>query len=169
MPEKKDSYAPSDPVGQPVGVQVLATQQSVDLLTSLLQEFERRSQYYPVPTTPPPGGVRPEVERDIAFVNAGVDAISAALELRDNPLKVVSVIPPRGPLTGGTRVTITGSHLLPGTQVRFGNAPAASVTLVSLTELEATTPPGTSGTVDVVVTTLTGQLTVPSAFTYQYS
>jgi hypothetical protein len=167
MPEKRDSYAPSDPVEPPTGVQVLATQQSVDLLTSLLQEFERRSQYYPVPATTPPSGVRPEVERDIAFVNAGFDSITSALTLRDSPLTVASVNPYRGPTTGGTKVTITGSHLLPGAQVRFGVNSATAVTVISLTEIEAITPPGVPGTVDVVVATLAGAVTAKAAFTYQ--
>jgi hypothetical protein len=81
---------------------------------------------------------------------------------------VTSVVPNSGPVTGGTNVTITGNGFVTGAVVRFGNNNATSVTIVSPTQITATTPSQTSaGAVTVQVrnsSTLIGQLT--NGFTY---
>lgn len=51
-------------------------------------------------------------------------------------------------------------------QVKFGTAAATDVTVNSDTELTATTPAGTAGTADVVVTTSGGSDTLEGGFTY---
>ncbi|MGA2122555.1 MAG: IPT/TIG domain-containing protein [Methanoregula sp.] len=85
-------------------------------------------------------------------------------------LPVVSGISPKvGPLTAGTRVTITGTAFTGATEVDFGSTPATGVTVVSATSVTATAPAGTAGTVDVTVTTA-GSTSVTSAsdqYTYE--
>lgn len=160
MPEKKDGYEPGGPGAPQGGGQKPPSQESIDLLTRLLQEFGRR---------PASGlaGAPPEVERDIANVTAALESIESALELRSSPVTISSVTPGAGPAGGGTRVRIAGSHLLQGAAVSFGTAAAKDVLVSSLTEIQATTPPGSAGVVDIVVNTLAGSTRLTRGFTYQ--
>jgi hypothetical protein len=162
-PEKRDSYQPGNPGSGYGGGQGLPSQASIDLLTKLLQEFERRS-------TPAATSVPPEVQKDIDAVTAAFESIERALSLGASPVVISAVTPDRGAVAGGTRVCITGSHLLPGSTVRFGNTDAKDVSFVSLTEIQATTPPGSAGyasAVDVVVTTFGGSASLARGYTYQ--
>jgi hypothetical protein len=68
------------------------------------------------------------------------------------PPAVASVVPKKGPATGGTSVTITGSHFWGVSAVNFGALAAAEYTVNSTMSITAVSPPGTSGTVDVTVT-----------------
>lgn len=80
---------------------------------------------------------------------------------------IVTVSPATGGLAGGTVVTITGSNLAAATSVTFGNASASKVTVVSATQLRATTPArNATGAVDVVVTTSAGKVVKAAGFTY---
>ena len=74
-----------------------------------------------------------------------------------NPV-ITSLGPPFGPPAGGTVVTITGAGFTGATGVRFGaGRPAASFTVVSDTEITATSPPGPAETVvNLFVDTPTG-------------
>ena len=83
------------------------------------------------------------------------------------PVAVTKVAPARGPLAGGTTVTITGTSLYAATGVSFGGTPAASLTVLSDTTVRAVSPPGT-GTVDVTVITPTATSAVSSADRYTY-
>jgi len=66
---------------------------------------------------------------------------------------VTSVSPDRGPLAGGTSVTITGTHFTDITGVTFGGTPLVGLTVVSAVTITGTTQPGVStGTQEVVVT-----------------
>src|SRR6185295_8481725 len=72
-----------------------------------------------------------------------------------------------GPATGGTSVSISGTNFVANATVRFGNASATNVNVVSASTITATTPGGAVGTVSVTVTNPGGQSsTLPSAFTY---
>ncbi|MEU1624833.1 IPT/TIG domain-containing protein [Streptomyces sp. NPDC020096] len=64
--------------------------------------------------------------------------------------------PSSGPVTGGNTVTLTGSHLIEATAVRFGGTAASSFTAVSDTQLTAQAPPGTAGSTQITVTTAGG-------------
>jgi len=77
-----------------------------------------------------------------------------------------TVSPAAGTTGGGTSVSITGSGFAAGATVRFGNANATGVTVLSSSQITAITPPGT-GTVAVQITnpdTQSAQLT--GAYTY---
>jgi hypothetical protein len=63
---------------------------------------------------------------------------------------VIAVSPNSGPTSGGTTVVITGEDLTMATGVLFG-AVRASYTIVSNTEIIATSPPESAGTVVVRV------------------
>lgn len=85
-----------------------------------------------------------------------------------NPRPVVSSLSPSsGPAGGGTVVKITGTGFLWASNVRFGADFARSFTVISPTEILATSPSG-SGAVPVLVTTVggTNATTPASKFTY---
>lgn len=81
---------------------------------------------------------------------------------------ISSVGPNSGPVAGGTTVTISGSSFSQSASVVFGGVPAASVVVVSSTQLQAVTPAHASGTVSVAVTENPHNqtTTLAGAFTY---
>ena len=90
---------------------------------------------------------------------------------------VLTAIPPvpavtgislsRGPATGGTAVTITGTNLTGATAVDFGST-AATITSDTATQITAVSPAGT-GVVDVTVTTAGGTSAKSSADQFSYT
>jgi len=83
------------------------------------------------------------------------------------PPTVTAIDPNEGPIAGGTEVTITGTDFVSGATVSIGGNPATGVEFVSSTELSATTPEGTAGAKDVVVTNPDTQFdTLVEGFTY---
>ncbi len=85
------------------------------------------------------------------------------------PVPVVSAISPAsGPAAGGTSITVTGTGFTGATGVQFGPNPAVSFSVVSNTQLTATSPAG-AGTVDVVVNTLGGKSATSAANRFTYS
>ena len=81
---------------------------------------------------------------------------------------VTGVVPNSGPTAGGTNVTITGTGFQCVTGVKFGSTPAAAFTVVSPTEITATSPAGTVGTVDVTVTNCNGTSPTGTADQFTY-
>jgi hypothetical protein len=69
---------------------------------------------------------------------------------------VSNVAPSVGPPAGGTMVHISGTNFTGATEVHFGATPAAGFVVKSATGIEAVSPEGTEGTVDVTVTTPEG-------------
>ncbi|MDX2377981.1 IPT/TIG domain-containing protein [Microbacterium sp. LRZ72] len=67
------------------------------------------------------------------------------------PPVVTDLEPTQGPETGGTEVTITGDGFTGTTDVEFGGESAAEFTVVSDTEIEATTAAQAPGVVEVTV------------------
>ena len=86
--------------------------------------------------------------------------------VRDLPPSIQSVAPPTGPTTGGTSVTITGTGFTTGTSVFFGLNSASNVTFVNSSTLQAVTPAGVPGGVNVTIVTSNGSAMLSSAFTY---
>ena len=76
---------------------------------------------------------------------------------------VTNVSPTSGPASGGTSVTITGTGFTGATAVSFGGAVASSFTVNSPTQITATAPAGSAGTVDITVTTPGGTSSTSSA------
>ncbi|MGD0535475.1 MAG: PKD domain-containing protein, partial [Methanoregula sp.] len=82
----------------------------------------------------------------------GISATSSAdtFTYAENPT-LTSISPTFGPTTGGTSVTITGSVFTGATAVNFGTTAATSFTINSDTQITATSPAGSAGTVDITV------------------
>ena len=80
---------------------------------------------------------------------------------------MTGVSPTSGPAAGGTLVTISGTNLAGATAVKFG-ATTAAITSDTATQIVATLPAESAGTVDITVTTSGGTSATSSAdhFTY---
>lgn len=81
---------------------------------------------------------------------------------------VTALTPSSGPPSGGGSVTVTGTGLSGASQVAFGATPAGNFTVDSDTQITATAPAGTAGTVDVTVTTLGGTSSINASDQYTY-
>lgn len=79
--------------------------------------------------------------------------INADVQL-DRPT-VTSVAPGRGPVAGGTVVTIAGQHLANASRVAFGGVPGSILSNTN-TEIRARAPAHAPGAVDVSATTVGG-------------
>lgn len=81
---------------------------------------------------------------------------------------VTGIDPSSGSTAGGTSVTITGTGFESNATVTIGGASATGVTIVSETSITATTPAGTAGAKNVVVTNPDGGFsgTLTSGYTY---
>ena len=80
---------------------------------------------------------------------------------------ITTVAPTSGSSAGGTAITITGTGFVVGAVVSVGGAVCTGVTVVSATSITCTTPAGTVGARDVVVTNAdTGAATRTSGFIY---
>ena len=81
---------------------------------------------------------------------------------------VTAVSPTSGGAGGGATVTVTGTGFTGATSVRFGASNASAMTVVSDTQITATSPAG-SGTVDVTVVTPAGTSATSPADQFTYS
>lgn len=81
---------------------------------------------------------------------------------------ISSIIPSNGSLNGGTFVTITGTGFSGAlcANVTVGGTAVGSCTIASSTSITATTPSGSAGAVNVVVTTAGGTGTLSNGYTY---
>ena len=82
---------------------------------------------------------------------------------------VASVGPHSGPVGGGNWVMVHGTNLLGARAVYFGRVRAASVDVLSVSELKALAPAHASGTVDVVVAGPSGRSQVSAADHYSFA
>lgn len=84
------------------------------------------------------------------------------------PPLVATVVPSRGPPSGGTVVSITGSSFQTGARVFFGSSESSSVSFISGGALSTTVPPGAAATVDVRVENPDQQTgALANSFTYE--
>ena len=100
-----------------------------------------------------------------------VGSSSASSSVSVTPLAaaptVSSVSGTSGTAAGGSSITITGTNFLTGATVTVGGAACTSVTRVSSTSITCTTPAGSAGAQDVVVTNTDAQsATLSGGFTY---
>lgn len=84
-----------------------------------------------------------------------------------NPVEVLTIEPPTGPVAGGEPVTIRGTGFSPGSNVLIGGRSAISVEVLDDATIVALTPdaPGPA-TVDVHVSNDLGVGTLPKGYTY---
>jgi len=84
-----------------------------------------------------------------------------------NAAAITGISPNSGSTAGGTQVTISGSNFVSGAAVQFGATAGTAVTVVSATQVKATTPAHAAGAVTVVVTNPSSSASTPfSSFTY---
>jgi IPT/TIG domain/Bacterial Ig-like domain (group 3) len=82
---------------------------------------------------------------------------------------ITSISPTQGPVTGGTTVDIHGSEFANGgTTVRFGPNTSPSVTWIDSTHIQAVSPAGSIGTVDVTAETGAGTSDTSAADQFTY-
>jgi hypothetical protein len=86
-----------------------------------------------------------------------------------NGVAVSQVSPNTGPTTGGTSITITGTGFTAGSEVDLAGVAATGVAFVSSTEITATAPAASAGTVDVIVTSAGGSSTANPADQFTYT
>lgn len=120
--------------------------------------------------TPPAGEGR--VSLEVTNVDGQSATLADAFEYlegiggNDSP-EVVSVLPNRGPATGGTRVLMQGRNLRPGLQILIAGRSATSVELINAETVSFLAPAGSVGPATVTVINTDGRSdTVPEAFTY---
>ena len=104
------------------------------------------------------------------YVKASGDTVRdiGAYEYNGVPLPTVTGLnPATGPDTGGTTVIITGTGFLGSTSVNFGSK-SASFATNSATQITATSPSGSLGSVDVTVTNANGTSVTSSADQFTY-
>ena len=85
------------------------------------------------------------------------------------PLKVTTVAPTSGPVAGGTAVTVTGEGFHQGIKVYFGALQATNINVLDGTSLKASTPRGSAGAVDIVISDPDSWGILPAGFTYEES
>jgi hypothetical protein len=112
-----------------------------------------------LPAASAPGAV------SVSVATPGGTAVDANAFTYIGQPTVTKVTPAKGPLAGGTTVTIAGTNFVTVTHVLFGGFTSTTVHVTSPTKLTAKDPPG-SGTVVVSVTTAFGTASKSSAFTY---
>jgi alpha-tubulin suppressor-like RCC1 family protein len=84
------------------------------------------------------------------------------------PPAITKVTPKKGPAAGGTSVTIGGTNLAGATAVRFGATPATSFAVNSASSISAVAPAGTSGPVDISVSTPYGVSATTTSDVFKY-
>ncbi|MCA9514567.1 MAG: IPT/TIG domain-containing protein [Myxococcales bacterium] len=118
-----------------------------------------------VVVTAPPGVLGPVV---VTVAAGGEESVRDDLFSYVPPFSVTGVEPASGKASGGETVKVTGTGIVADAAITFGGA-AARVTKVTATYAEVTTPPGTSGLVDVVVTQGPDREVARGAFEYRAS
>lgn len=114
----------------------------------------------------------------VSVIDTATNTVSATLTGYSAPRGIVVVdveqpvvgglSPTSGPSTGGTSVTITGTGFTGVTSVKFGTTAATSFTVVSDTQITATTPAHAPATVDVTVSKTAGTSATSAASQYTY-
>jgi glucose/arabinose dehydrogenase len=83
-------------------------------------------------------------------------------------ITVSSIFPAGGPVSGGQQVTVTGTNFTTtaDTVATIGGAPITNLVVENSTTLKGTSPAGSVGAADVVVTNSVGTATLAGGYTY---
>jgi hypothetical protein len=139
------------------------TRVSFDAITATLEVTEIST---PVPYAQI---AEPEAADYAPLEYVGVRLARDGLTLGDARFQVTltSVVPPSGPSSGGTAITLAAQQLVDGTTVTVGGAPCTDVVVLDEGVLTARTPPGTAGAADVTITRPDGEsATLALGFTF---
>jgi hypothetical protein len=96
----------------------------------------------------------------------GIDLATVLGQWGPCPATITSVSPSQGSVLGGTVITITGTGLAGTTGVTVGGNPCSGVTVLSPTQVRATTPAGSAGQAAISLLSPSGSTLAPSPFTY---
>lgn len=119
--------------------------------------------------TPPgvPGGAVVLVTNPGGLITGLATGFTYSTTATASTLAVTGVSPISGPMSGGTLVTIAGQGFAAGAIVTIGGVPATNVTVLSPTQILASTPASSvSGPATVVVTVNNIGNALSGAFTY---
>lgn len=117
-------------------------------------------------TVDTPAGTAGQVDVVVTHPVAGSDTETNGFTYVAAP-SITNVNPNTGPVAGGTSVTISGTGFTGVTSVTFDGVAGTSLNVSNDTTLTITTPAGTAGQVDVVVThPVGGSDTETNGFTY---
>ena len=97
-----------------------------------------------------------------------IDSATITVDFTGNPI-VTGVSPNNGPAYGGTSVIISGSAFTGASHVYFGGTAAASFTVNSDTQITATSPSGSGGTVNITVVTSAGTSATSTADQFTFT
>jgi len=116
-------------------------------------------------TATTPSGTTAGAQNVVVTTLAGTTTLTGGFTYEIPPLPTItSITPNTGTTAGGTPITIAGTDLSGGT-VTIGGA-AATVSATTATSITATTPTGSAGAQNVVVTTTAGAVTSTGGYTY---
>lgn len=100
------------------------------------------------------------------LTSKGSDTLKGGYTYSD-ALSLSSIAPSSGPPDGNTKVVLKGTGFSKGSvTVKIGALPASNVVVVSDTEIQAITPPGSPGYVDVVVATGSDLAVIKGGYAY---
>ena len=127
--------------------------------TFLLNAFQGASNY-----------LRDSSETNLSFTSASypdssLDTPFTAGEITLAP-NISSISASTGNILGGRSVRVTGSYLLATSQIKFDGVAGTSLVVESSTSVLVTTPAGTLGAKNVVLSTASGATTLVNGFTY---
>jgi hypothetical protein len=98
--------------------------------------------------------------------DGGADAGSSVLPPDVVIVEVDAFTPSRGPVAGGTSVTLSGRGFIPGTTVTIGGVALVGMSIDGERTITGATPPGTAGVSPVLIANTGGTVEVPGGFTY---
>jgi hypothetical protein len=101
---------------------------------------------------------------DLVTTNYLSQTVTILLDRSTCPM-ISAVTPDSGPVGGGQSVAILGAHFEGVTSVTFGGV-EASISESGETDINVLAPPHTVGSVDVIVTTNSGQVILSGGYTY---
>ena len=100
-----------------------------------------------------------------SYPDSSIDTPFTAGEITLAP-NISSISASTGNILGGRSVRVTGSYLLATSQIKFDGVAGASLVVESSTSVLVTTPAGTLGAKNVVLSTASGATTLVNGFTY---
>ncbi|TVX96101.1 IPT/TIG domain-containing protein [Cohnella terricola] len=110
------------------------------------------------------------VQSTVAVKVKNTDGQTASIDYQYKADPIVTLITPnKGPLAGGTKVTLQGNYFMPGVKVKFGDKTANSDSYTNVRNFSVFAPAGaTAGPVDLTITNPDGTfITIPAGYTYE--
>ncbi len=155
---KPDTNQPISLNSSPADLSILAGP-TVGSGTPVLSSLTGRGNFYLTGSVP---GVH-----TISAVSGGLTSSNRSVTVRNLTPTILAVVPGEGPTAGGTRIVLTGTEFVSGMGVMVGGAACSSVSVTNPSSLACTTPAGTAGKVDVVVSPPNGAAAnMHEGFTY---